>query len=370
LTKNRIALLFDQTHYVPILKGRNGEYGALQFIPMESRNRITPLLEVPPIPWDFLRQMPAKTIDMHLMKVAQKIARAWGPERALFMDFLWIENARMNNGEHPVRYILRSARARNVCIIPVVGLVRDEHYLIACAEAIQQDHRGVCIRIQREDFVDFADLGQKIQGLLASLQVSIEDADLLIDLRSIVPISGQIDAQRVVGLIARIPDLNRWRTFTMAATSFPENLMGLPPSDCSIVGRLEWDLWHNILRYYPALLRIPTFGDYGISHPEPSEVDPRIMRPSASVRYTVERSWLVLKAKNLRDYGYAQFHDICRELVKRHEYSGRDFSWGDRYIDDCARELVGTGNLTTWRKVGTSHHLVFVLHQLANAFGA
>ena len=94
------------------------------------------------------------------------------------------------------------------------------------------------------------------------------------------------------------------------------------------------------------------------------------MRPSASVRYTANEYWLVLKGRNLRDHGYEQFHDVCRELIEKLEYSGRSFSWGDGYIDDCANEIAGTGNLTTWRKVGTSHHLAFVLRQISTAFGS
>ncbi len=94
------------------------------------------------------------------------------------------------------------------------------------------------------------------------------------------------------------------------------------------------------------------------------------MRPSASVRYTHDTYWLVPKGRNLREYGFDQFHGVCRALVQRVEYAGPQFSWGDQYIDDCAAERVGPGNLTTWRKVGTSHHLAFVVRQLATEVGS
>lgn len=94
------------------------------------------------------------------------------------------------------------------------------------------------------------------------------------------------------------------------------------------------------------------------------------MRPSASIRYTCESAWLVLKGRNVRDHGYEQFHDMCRDLVQRQEYSGRHFSWGDEYIDECAARRVSKGSLTTWRKVGTSHHLAFVVGQIATVIGS
>ena len=361
--------MFDHKHYVPILKGRDGEYGALSSLLPESRDRITPLLELPPIPWDFEQERPAKTIDSHLKKVGQKIERAWGPDRRLFLDFMWIAEAeRMGDGMHPVQHVFASARDRRLAVVPVVGLLRGEDHLAACAEVVREDGRGVCIRLQREDFVEFADLRAELQRVLAAVGVAPGMADLLLDLRALTPAQRQIDATSTLALISRIPDLARWRTFALAATSFPENLIGLPPSDCSKIPRQEWELWRDVLRRRPS--RLPTFGDYGISHPEPAEVDYRVMRPSASVRYAADGSWLVLKGRNLRDHGYEQFHDVCRELIGMTEYSGRRFSWGDKYIDDCANERVGTWNLTTWRKVGTSHHLAFVLRELANAFGS
>jgi hypothetical protein len=361
--------MFDHKHYVPILKGRDGEYGALACLPPASRDRLTPLIELPPIPWDFEEERPARTIDAHLKKVAQKIEKAWGPGRYLFLDLMWIaQTERMSDGKHPLEYVFASGRARGLAPIPVVGLLRDEDYLTACRAVVRQDRCGVCMRIQREDFAEFEDLEQELQRVLSAVDAKMSQAHLLLDLRALTPAPRSIDAEGAAALISRIPDIGKWRTFTLAATSFPENLIGLPPSDCSPVPREEWDLWRSALRKHPS--RLPTFADYAISHPEPAEVDPRIMRPSASVRYTTDGAWLVLKARNLRDHGYEQFHDVCRELRERTEYRGPGFSWGDKYIDECADELEGTGNLTTWRKVGTSHHIAFVLRQIARTFGS
>jgi hypothetical protein len=360
--------MFDHRHYVPILKGRDGEYGALKYLSPASRERLTPLVELPPIPWNFEEEKPARTIDTHLKKVAQKIEGSWGLGRPLFLDLMWIaETERMNDGKHPVEHAFGSARSRGLAPIPVVGLCRGDDYLAACAGAIRQDRRGVCVRVQREDFVDFEDIESEFRRVLEASGTRATDADLLLDLRALTG-AGQTDTKNVLALISRLTDLSRWRTFTLAGTSFPQNLTGLPPSDSSRIPRHEWDLWRDVLGSKPH--RLPTFGDYGISHPEPSEVDARVMRPSASVRYTAHQSWLILKGRNLRDHGYVQFHDVCRKLVGMTEYRGRRFSWGDEYIDDCANEVAGTGNLTTWRKVGTSHHLAFVLRQIAKTFGS
>lgn len=360
-----------ETKYVPILKGRDGEYGALQTISPSVRNALTPLLELPPIPWDFEADQPARSIDVHLKRVGPKIERAWGGDREIFVDLIWIsETERMAGGEHPVDYVFSALRDRNVSAVPVIGLLRGDDYLATCRSVIARDSRGVCLRIQREDVVDFPDISARIGEVMNLVGLSPRNIDLLLDLRSLTPAERDIDALGVCKLLRLLPSLNDWRSLTTAATSFPENLIGIPPSDSTFIERKEWQLWIDTSTIRRNEGRVPLFGDYAISHPEPAEVDPRIMRPSASVRYTSDGAWLVFKGRNLRDHGYKQFRNVCRELVRTPQYAGPEFSWGDRYIADCAAEQVGTGNLTTWRKVGTSHHLVTVVNEIAHQIGS
>ncbi len=360
--------MFGPDHYVPILKGREGEYGALGTLAPHTRRALTPLIEIPPIPWDYEQQRPAKTIDQHLKKVGQKIDQGWGPSGRLFVDLRWIpETDRMIDGTYPLTHVFQALRLRHVEAVPVVGLLHDDEHLQACRAIVAVDDRGVCLRVQREDFTEFGNISGTIENLLGRVGASPQNSDLLLDLGALTPDNRSLGVEAVIRLANQLPLLRDWRTFTVAATSFPQNLIGLPPSDFSLIPRQEWALWTSLARRADQIVRFPTFGDYAISHPEPAEVDPRVMRPSASVRYTCDAGWLIPKARNLRDHGYKQFHQVSRALVQREEYAGRQFSWGDRYIDDCAVERVPTGNLTTWRKVGTSHHLAFSLYQLANA---
>jgi Beta protein len=358
--------MFPLNDYVPILKGKEGEYGALGSMSPEEKERMTPLIEIPPIPWDHTNGVPEKIIDQHLMKVDRKLEKSWGTQQPFFIDLRWIgDRERMSDRTHPLAHLFSQIRLRALKAIPVTGLIRSNDYQVACREIVETDKRGVCLRLQKEDFEEEQPVEASVTKLLASLRVSPEKTDLVLDLGSLLAESGEESSLDVVTLVESIPFTKKWRSLVLAATGFPVDLMGLPRSEVSTLPRLEWALWCSVAGD-SRIVRTPAFGDYAIAHPQPPEVDPRLMRASASIRYTTKDVWLVLKGKNLRDHGYRQFHDVSKSLLKNDAYSGPEFSWGDRYIKDCAHRLVSSGNLTTWRRVGTSHHLAYVMQQIAN----
>jgi hypothetical protein len=358
--------MFDQTHYVPVLKGRDGEYGALKQLNDAARSKLTPLIEIPPVPWDFEKKIPQKSLDSHLEKVAAKLLKSWGKEHPIFLDTLWLAGpAKMKNGLHPLTYILQAGRTLDLKIVPVTGFMRERGHVDICKSAHRDDKRGVCLRLLREDLMSNDGPGSDLQRLLDELSASPREVDLLLDLRSLA--TGQAtETAETIKLIRRIPELRRWRSFTICGTSFPSTLANLPMEACSYIARLEWGLWNGLREQLPEETRQPTFGDYAIAHPEPSEVDPRIMKASAAIRYTSSNNWLVVRGRGLKKYKFDQFYALSRNLTRRPEYRGKDFSWGDGYIEGCGRQVFGKGNLTTWRQVGTSHHLAFVLDQIAS----
>ena len=230
-------------------------------------------------------------------------------------------------------------------------MIRTDAYQEACQDIVGEDKRGVCLRLQKDDFEESGSLESAITRIFGLLRVSPTDTDLLLDLGSLHTESGDELPIDVVSLVKSIPLIKKWRSFVLAATGFPVDLIGLPPSEISTVPRSEWTLWRSIAADH-RITRTPIFGDYAIAHPQPPEVDPRVMRPSASIRYTTADVWLILKGKNLKNHGYQQFHDVSKSLLKNAAYSGPQFSWGDSYISDCSKRLVRCGNLTTWRRVG------------------
>lgn len=166
---------------------------------------------------------------------------------------------------------------------------------------------------------------------------------------------------------------DEWRSLTLAGGSFPTNLSQIQKDRLTRLPRLEWRLFSQARTEAAAAgLRIPTFGDYAVAHPDPStgDVDPRVMSISASLRYTIDGEWLVAKGELFkgtggRSLGGAAAIPVAQMIASAPEFCGQDYSAGDAWIDRTSREATNGGSPQTWRRVGTNHHLTFVTESLS-----
>lgn len=354
--------------YVPILKGKEGEFAALDELSSSVRDALLPLVEVPRVPFDYANERPARTLDEHVSGIAARLRKCWA-DRPLYLDLPWFgaDVDTLVDGSMAVRTVLGDCRDAGVDVIPVISTSNSSAYLTAVAEHVGSCDDGVCVRLTEADFDEESDVEPltRVQKLAnAAGLANVKNADLILDLANVGTDLGRatLVARAVIN---QTPLAQDWRRVILAAASFPENLSDVERSTTTRLPRLERELWDRLQRR-GGLRGDAIFGDYAIAHPVPTELDPRTMRMSASIRYTTADNWLIVKGQNVRQYGFDQYFELCQVLVGLPEYSGEDFSWGDRFIARCARKSVGPGNATTWRKVGTNHHLTLVAQQIAN----
>lgn len=354
-------------HYVPILKGKQGEYRALARLSEKDRLKMTPLIDVPFLPWDHRNKRPKKSYEQYLASVEVQIERSWGVNRRIMVDLYYVEEgATIGDGRHPLTFFFDNARMRNLHVIPATGLDRAVDYQDAVAKAISVDCRGFCLRLTSEDLEDLERLRADLANLLSRLNASGESVDLILDFRDLQIEDTSNTVQMAVEAVRQLPNIQQWRTLTLAASGFPRDLSGMRPATVERFPRTELILWEGVMSQ-GNLPRVPFFGDYGITHPDLLDIDPRTMRMSANLRYTLEGEWIVFKGRGVRREGRSQFKQLCRDLIHRREYKGSDFSWGDEYIALCAADAAGPGNATTWREIGTSHHLALVSRHVSNS---
>lgn len=353
------------TSYVPILRAKRGEFFALRDLSNDVRDAVTPLLEV-----QAMSDPGKKTLGDHLQGVADSVHDCWGPGRVVYVNDLESPEGEGNSTAHPLLGLFAALRKHELDVIPVTALRRTDAYQEAVRQLLDDEPR-LCLRLHGVDFADLNSLRDDVNALLSKLEISPDSVDLLVDFGSLVVPQTDLIVQVLAAAINGLPRVMEWRIVTLAMTSFPEQMSRhVDTGDQQRVPRTGWKVWQRLAEQ--DLPREPGYGDYAIDNPDTSlNIPPQILSKvmTASIRYTTDKAFLLIRGRNLNKYGYEQFHELCAILVSEPDYKGPEFSYGDDYIDKCSRKEVGNGNLTTWRHVGVNHHITLVATQLTNHLG-
>lgn len=356
--------MFNHRHYVPCLRWKQGEYKAMSLLSSAASNLITPLIEVPEKGYDFETKADKKTIEAHLALFPKRVATHW-KKRSCFVDLIHIAaTERLKPAIHPVTHVFNELEAFGCVAIPVTAPGRDTAYQRAVHQTPARKKRGMAVRLTIEEAAR-PTLRTALQTLLGS-ENQPENCDLILDLRAPNYTPLPAFAKLLVAIITRLPDLARWRTFTVIGTSFPPH-MGEIQTNLEVIPRNEWALYKLVaVALAKAGVRIPTFGDYAINYPDMLPKDMRLLKPSATIRYAIDDAWLIVKGRNVRDHKFGQYRALAKSVVGHASFLGTTFSSGGKYISGCANGTESTGNLSTWRWVGTNHHLEKVVQDLSN----
>lgn len=374
-----MAFNWSEHAYVPILLTRRGERSAVLDSRTQVLARLTPLWVVAPVPWDAENEAPAKSVEDHVDGLADDLVKSWGV-RPAYVDTYYLDDAPLSNGQHPLVAIVDKALVHGLPLIPVTGPDRSPaHHAAAAAALALRPQSGMCLRIPRDFALEWqsapASRSWDVSALATSLGAPPQDTDVVIDF------GDEVDKPTAAAALMRaitgsMPNVTQWRSLTFAGTSIPASMAGVPTMKVSAFARGEWDAFTDLLGG-PALGRPVRFGDYGVQHPDLTiDVDPRFMRVFSTFRYATPTGWLIARGKELRVDGYEHVHDLAALTVNHPEFAGAAFSYGDTWLDECAKETacVGRGcpshgNAERWRKISTNHHLAHVTTELAVHYG-
>lgn len=353
---------FGLHHYVPLLKGKAGEFTALHSVTAYDLRDLTPFIDVPMVPQ-------AATPERHYAAQYAHLREHWGDRGRVFVDSrLGQAGIRTADGSHPALELFQRAAGAGIAVVPVSGLRRERAYQESVRAGAAMLGQGACLRLEDADLTP--PLLSEIARWLGVAGLEPERVDLVLDLREVAAGAERSMAAAARMTIGTLPFLDRWRTFTLASGAFPAQLGSMPRLVPALLPRVDWNLWRDVITELPAGVRRPSFGDYAISHPDVAEFDPRTVNVPIALRYTTPAHFLVMKAGSFKKEGGKPFRELCARLVGMPEFSGGFFSPGDRYIAESAQMLTPGGNPQKWREVGTSHHLTMVVMQLRDLAGS
>lgn len=350
--------MFTSHHYVPILKGKEGEFSAIAVTSEDTLSRMTPIIEL----MNFAplkltpeqlrrRRKPMPTFDSHIKKELQGVVNCWKNGNPIFIDLHLITAEELYSipGGY-VSLIFDELISKGVRAIPTIYSDADSRLFADCIKIHERHGVGIGIRLRPMEMAS----REVLLRTQTALGLAAKDLDLILDYQSIIGHKVDTLVENAKAFINTILyDVNTWRTLTVASGAFPVDLRDYKPLTQNDLQRNDWLFWEKLSA--APLVRKPAFGDYSIAHPDITVLD-RVPDVSASIRYTAEKSWKIMRGQGVNKRGWEQIRERCKELIKLPEYDGRDFSWGDQFIDDCAKGSDGPGAGTAWRKTANNRH--------------
>ena len=359
--------MFDSKHYVPILKWKRAEQGALTVLSKEHKKYITPLIQFVMSnydPEDELEEIVQK-FEGHLPEIPGNIIATWGIT-PIFVDVSLLFTTPLKTKS--LDLISRNGYLSGGVFIPVIHL-DDDPAIKTVAYSIARDHGyGICLRLICPDFSDPNKMNISITEIMSHSGLKEKDIDLMIDIKETGENLNKYT--NYLNFSQTLPNVSKWRSFIFASGAFPKDLSQCRIDEENLITRIDWQNWKN-LTINKELRRKPTFSDYTIQYPVYQDVT-QFFPPTTSIKYTLEDEWLIMKGQKQK---YDKYLASAALLVNDNRFYGEGFSYGDAYISVKARHfpnyirnplIKGTGSTESWLKAGINHHLTVVAHQIAN----
>lgn len=360
---------FDHRRYVPILLTRQGERHALREISAAVRSALRPLFVIHPVATDPATGAFKVSVEQHLDKLTTELVKDWGVGPA-FVDLRWVDTSHpMSDGSHAIERFLYRADADGLKLAPALSTDHNPAYRAAAVKAANSIGSTLCLRLSPEEWHDLGTpVGNgRVLGLLAETGRAATGVHVILDFGAEITSTTALALAAVRPVLQALPLAHDWASVTVAATGMPVGTAEVGRNGFAELPRLEWALWQQL---NGTGYRRPSFGDYGVQHPDPqSDFNPLFMDSSAQLRYTIDQAWFVARGQGVKKAGNEQIRGLAQQVCAQAEYSGPAFSWGDQWLNDCATNVCGPGAQGVWRKVTTNHHLSFVVNQLANLVG-
>lgn len=357
----------SQVAYMPILKWKQGEHGAVKTLLAGQKANVLPIAEIQDRLFDWKDGIYKKSWDEVLDAAAVKTRNAWGRSHEIAID---LSNKLPGLPSTAWERLFSNLWSEEVQAVPVITTATElaELNSLKVVSAASGKKRWMLRYILDPGAVILptpAIVASWFRSNAALLEQPHRQIDAVIDLGHVAGWDSAAVAPDIADIIDAVSALGSWRHLTLASGAFPKNLAGLAKGTHQI-HRNDWSLFQAVRPLSSRKGRVPLFGDYGVNHIDSFEGDPRLLRMSANIRYTDGQHWAVFKAGAVQVFGYDQYVDLCKLLTALPVFKGAPFSPGDASYELKATDPAATpGNATTWRRDATNHHIHVVLDQLA-----
>lgn len=352
--------------YLPILKGKLGEYCGVRAVADELKPFIAPVIVVAPASdLDHERGRPLIPAE-HVRLFGPRLVNSWG-KRPSFIDAVNLDDEWHKNDlkDHPLSALIQRARSVGALSLPMTALDRSPEYQTAVKRAFQLDRYGIGLRLNLQN-IEFEALTNSLETFLRQVDCSPSDVSLIVDFSAREFGDPAEFATLFIDRLNHLPYLNSWQLIAFSGTEFPKKI-AIAPKQSKNFRRGEWRVAEELIARKTELIRPPVFSDYGIEHPLFGKGGGR--GANVHLRYATSQDYKIHKGGKFKEVGYSGILEVAKTLAKADYFLGATFSAGDQMIADWANEVIPAGTPSIWRQAGVCHHLTLVVKQLVEKFG-
>ncbi len=343
--------------YTPIIRNRQSEVLAIQALTPETKADCTPLLDL---------AVPSKMGDLASIQsyternIRRMVKALKGFEHVLVDSSELDPTLRISGGKHPLIEAASAIGESGCQPIPVTGLHRDAGHMKAALKIrAAKGNGGICFRFDATD-VGTASLSYKnLQKVLSDNSVDSTEVILLMDLQSVYGTDRESIASQASRFAAQFSK-SKWAGLIIAGYGIPDQLTeAVAVREQGYIPRLEQDVYFSVAKAH--IFDNLWFGDYTTLSPTHVEIDwtlvSRVMSPKCV--YALAESWFVVRGGPFSSHadGYGQYYDLAAEIVALEEFSGSEYSFGDKYIYDRAVKIGSSGSPASWITACVNHHI-------------
>lgn len=342
--------------YVPILQTKRGEYSALAELSSTIQQNIKPIFV-----------LTQQDCEARASGIAKSLDDKW-KGLSCYIDLTNVIPFQINQVDYVDSVV---SNLLNTSINFSLVIDSNNPYKNIAQNIIQYSLPG-CIKVDISSFDSHT--VNKIQSLLNQFANHSSEIDIflnfLTDIKDTRTAHSHYISQYYQNLKSNLPNFTG--KFIIGGSSIPKDLPRSDYNPYALEPRIEWLGFSDFMSSMAVIADTnkPIFADYSITYPLESE-PVTYVNPNAKVRYTISDNYLFAVGYQVHTHtdGFGQYHDISAKIVNSPYFMGRSYSWGDKYLEECASRTASSGNMETWVKVGHNHHITFVTRDIANQYG-
>ncbi|NVN03289.1 MULTISPECIES: beta family protein [Asaia] len=365
--------------HLSILKANENELKAIRNLDNTIPEKLALLFEVDPPSENVRTRKYMRASESPIMtyidrKIAE-ISNHWFKQPAMIDGFRWEHDARVENGEHVIPYMVSRLVAGGNLVTPVVGYDRwgSIEYKIGLKNISKAHIHGWCLRLDATAIEDSAEpefFQENIRDIVDELGIDPRQCRVILDFADV-----SLTTNSVSDIFEKSCRVIRQLTgfcfdyYSVCGCSLPSSIeKAVEKKDTNgSVLRKEMLVYQMLRSEFP--YGVIKSGDYGVRGPTTTEHQSKHI--NGKIRYTTELNFFVVRGHSIQQDGgtFAQMHGLAENLVGSEHFLGENFSWGDKNIVSCSKreKLKGKakpGNAGTWVGFDTNHHLTFVVQEI------